>query len=80
MAAKARSDHPCRKAVDQRDFTGTESVTDEKVVVNVAEVVPGSIRIMAASQGAAARPSYVVQTVMRSELYQNFPFAKDFPG
>ena len=38
LAAKSRGDHPCRKAAEQRVFYGTESVTDEKLVVNGAEV------------------------------------------
>jgi hypothetical protein len=50
LAAKSRGGHPCRKAAEQRDFYGTESVTDEKFVVNDAEVTPGSSCIVAASQ------------------------------
>jgi len=38
LAAKSRGNHPCRKAAEQRDLYGTESVTDEKFVVNGAEV------------------------------------------
>ena len=83
LAAKSRGDHPCRKAAEQRDSYGTERVTDEKVVVNGAEVTPGSSCIVAASQEgarAAASHSQVVQTVLRSELYQKFLFAKGFQG
>ena len=77
LAAKSRGDDPCRKAAEQRDFYGTERVTDEKVVVNGAEVTPGSSCIMAASQEgarAAASHSQAVQTVLRSEFYQKFLF------
>jgi hypothetical protein len=38
LAAKSRGDCPCRKAAEQRDFSGTEPVTDEKAVINGAEV------------------------------------------
>jgi hypothetical protein len=83
LAAKSRGDHPCRKAAAQRDFFGTESVTDEKVVVNGAEVTPGSSCLVAASQEgarAAASHSQVVQTVLRSELYQKFLFTEGLSG
>jgi hypothetical protein len=83
LAAKSRGDHPCRKAAEQRVFYGTESVTDEKFVVNGAEVTPGSSCIVAATQEGAravASHSQVVQTVLRSELYQKFLFAKGFQG
>ena len=45
LAAKSRGDHPCRKAAERRDFYGTERVTDEKFVVNGAEVAPGSVAL-----------------------------------
>ena len=83
LAAKSRGDRPCRKAAEQRDSYGTERVTDEKVVVNGAEVTHGSSCIMTASQEgarAAASHSQGVQTVLRSEFYQKFLFTKGFEG
>jgi hypothetical protein len=58
LAAKSRGDHPCREVAEQRDFYGTEPVTDEKVVVNGAEVTLGSNCIVAASQEGARAASH----------------------
>lgn len=53
LAAKSRGDRPCRKAAKRRVFYGTEPVTDEKFVINGAEITPGSRCIVAASQEEA---------------------------
>ena len=83
LAAKSRGDHPCRKAAEQRDFTGPSLLLMRKSWSMVLRSLPGSSCIVVASQEgarAAASHSQVVQTVLRSELYQNFLFAEGFRG
>jgi hypothetical protein len=52
LAAKSRGNRPCHKAAGQRDFYD-QRVTDEKFVVNGAEVAPVSSCIVAVSQEKA---------------------------
>ena len=82
LAAKSRGNHPCRKAAERRVFYGTESVTDEKLVVNGAEVtlIHVALWLRVRRERAAASYSQEAQTVLRSELYQKFPFANGLSG